>query len=269
VNVTVTVFDSYGRLISGLRKDNFLVFDDKVRQEISHFSDTDSPVSIGIVFDTSSSMKDRMRTAQQALKRFIDSSHQDDDFFMITFNDRPKLAKGFTTSADDLIAALQGTKPEGSTALYDAVYLALEKAQEGRQRKKAILIISDGQDNHSRYSERELRRRVNEADVQVYAIGLTDSFSDDLRATQYGKRVLAQIVYQTGGRAFFPNAYNENALIEACMRIAVELRHQYSVGFYPSDQSRTGRRHSLEIRLNAPKGVGLIHLSYRRGYQSN
>jgi len=268
VNITVTVFDSYGRLISGLSKDNFSVFDDKVKQEISHFSDTDSPVSIGIVFDISSSMKDRIRSARRALKQFVDLSHRDDDLFLIAFNDRPKLAMDFTTSPEDLALALQLAKPEGSTALYDAVYLALEKVQQGRQPKKAILIISDGQDNHSRYSDRELRRRVKEGDVQVYAIGLTDGFSDDLSIAQYGKRVLAQLAYLTGGRAFFPNAYDENALMEVCRRIAVELRRQYTVGFYPSDRSQNTRLHSIEIRLNAPKGVGRLHLSYRREYQS-
>jgi Ca-activated chloride channel homolog len=254
--------------MSGLSRENFSVLDNKVKQEIIHFSDTDSPISIGIVFDISSSMKDRMGTALQALKQFVALSHTEDDLFLVAFNDRPKLAQDFTTSPNQLIAGLQLTRPGGSTALYDAVYLAIEKIQQGKQPRKAILIISDGQDNHSRYNDSELRRRVREADAQVYSIGLTDAFTDDSSSAQYGKRVLSNLADTTGGQAFFPNAYDQAALLEVCSRIAVELRHQYSIGFYPSRIAPAGW-HSLEIRLKLPRGVGRLQVSHRRGYQSS
>jgi Ca-activated chloride channel family protein len=268
VDITVTAADSYGRFVSGLSKEHFSVFDNGVKQEISHFSDTDSPVSVGIVFDISRSMRDRIRQAARALDQFIRLSHPDDELFLVTFNDRPKLARDFTTSGDDIMNSLALCRPEGSTALYDAVYLAAEKVQQGRHQKKVILIISDGEDNKSRYHDLELRRRMIESDTQVYAIGLTDANLYDDLGFQYGQRVISNLAKMTGGRAFFPNAYSDAALLDICSRIAIELRHQYSLGFYPSATSRGNRWHAIDVRLGPPKGVGTLHLSYRRGYQS-
>jgi Ca-activated chloride channel family protein len=156
--------------------------------------------------------------------------------------------------------------PKGSTALYDAAYIAVEKVQQGRHSKKALLIISDGQDNNSRYTYKELRNRVKEADVQIYAIGITDPASDALSG--FGRSVLEEITRMTGGRAFFPNAYNEPELVEICTRIALELRHQYSVGFYPTDIQSEAKWHKVQVKVNPPRGLGRLSLSYRDGYQS-
>ena len=180
VNVMISVTDPYGRFVTGLAKDHFDVFDDKVKQQIAHFTDEDAPVSLGIVYDVSGSMKERVNRSIRALRRFIDSSHIDDDFFLIGFNDRAKLVQDFTTSGESVIGHLMFVNPKGSTALYDAAYIAVEKVQQGRHSKKALLIISDGQDNNSRYTYKELRNRVKEADVQIYAIGITDPASDSL-----------------------------------------------------------------------------------------
>jgi Ca-activated chloride channel family protein len=156
--------------------------------------------------------------------------------------------------------------PHGSTALYDAAYLAVEKVQQGRHTKKALLIISDGQDNNSRYTYKELRNRVKEADVQIYAIGITDPASDSLAG--FGRSVLEEITRMTGGRAFFPNAYNEPELVEICTRIALELRHQYSIGFYPTDIASEAKWHKVQVKINPPRGLGRLSLLYREGYQS-
>jgi len=150
VNVVISVTDPYGRFVTGLGKDHFDVFDDKVKQQIAHFSDDDAPVSLGIVYDVSGSMKERIHRSIRALKRFIETSHDDDDFFLIGFNDRAKLVQDFTTSGDQVVSHLMFVQPKGSTALYDAAYIAVEKVAQGRHTKKALLIISDGQDNNSR-----------------------------------------------------------------------------------------------------------------------
>ena len=251
---------------TGLGKDHFEVFDDKVKQQIAHFTDDDAPVSLGIVYDVSGSMKERVGRSIRALRRFIETSHADDDFFLIGFNDRAKLVQDFTTSGDNILGHLMFASPHGSTALYDAAYLAVEKVQQGRQSKKALLIISDGQDNNSRYTYKELRNRVKEADVQIYAIGITDPANDTLAG--FGRSVLEEVTRMTGGRAFFPNAYNEPELVEICTRIALELRHQYSVGFYPTDIQSESKWHKVQVKVNPPRGLGRLSLSYRDGYQS-
>jgi Ca-activated chloride channel family protein len=266
VNVTISVTDPYGRFVTGLGKDHFEVFDDKVKQQIAHFTDDDAPVSMGIVYDVSGSMKERVGRSIKALRRFIETSHNDDDFFLIGFNDRAKLVQDFTTSGDSILGHLLFAAPHGSTALYDAAYIAVEKVQQGRQSKKALLIISDGQDNNSRYTYKELRNRVKEADVQIYAIGITDPANDTLAG--FGRSVLEEITRMTGGRAFFPNAYNEPELVEICTRIALELRHQYSVGFYPTDIQSEAKWHKVQVKVNPPRGLGRLSLSYRDGYQS-
>jgi len=266
VNVMISVTDPYGRFVTGLGKDHFDVFDDKVKQQIAHFTDEDAPVSLGIVYDVSGSMKERVNRSIRALRRFVDSSHVDDDFFLIGFNDRAKLVQDFTTSGESVIGHLMFVNPKGSTALYDAAYIAVEKVQQGRHSKKALLIISDGQDNNSRYTYKELRNRVKEADVQIYAIGITDPASDSLSG--FGRSVLEEITRMTGGRAFFPNAYNEPELVEICTRIALELRHQYSVGFYPTDIQSDAKWHKVQVKVNPPRGLGRLSLLYRDGYQS-
>jgi Ca-activated chloride channel homolog len=266
VNPTVTVTDSYGRFVTGLRKEHFEVYDDKVKQEIAHFSDEDAPVSLGIVYDVSGSMKERITRSLGALKRFIETSHDDDDVFLMAFNDRPMLVEDFTTSADRLIGRLMFVSPKKSTALYDAVYLAVEKVRQGRHSKKALLLISDGQDNNSRYSSKELRNRVKEADVLIYAIGITDPYNDSLAG--FGRGLLEELARMTGGRAFFPNGYNEPELMEVCTRIALELRHQYAIGFYPTDTSNKAKWHKVKIKVKPPRGVGRLSLSYKTGYQS-
>lgn len=265
VNLTVTVTDPYGRFVTGLKREHFEVFDNKVKQEIAHFTDDDTPVSLGIVYDVSGSMSARISRSIRALTRFVETSHDDDDIFLIGFNDRAKLVQDFTTSAEQTLSRLMFVQPKGQTALYDAAYLAVEKIQQGRHTKKALLVISDGQDNNSRYTYKELRNRVKEADVQIYAIGITD-YNDSLSG--FGRANLEEITRMTGGRAFFPNAYNEPELVEICTRIALELRHQYSIAFYPSNLAGDGKWHKVQVKVNPPKGLGRLSLSYKDGYMS-
>lgn len=266
VSITVTATDSYGRFVTGLTKEDFEIYDDKVKQTIAHFSDADAPVSMGIVYDVSGSMKERIKRSMEALKRFVETSHEDDDFFLLAFNDRANLVQDFTLSPDKVLSHLMFVQPKGSTALYDAAYLSIEKIKQGHHPKKAILIISDGQDNNSRYTYEELRKRVKEADVQIYAIGITDPATDSLAG--FGRSVLEELARMTGGRAFFPNAYNEPELVEICTRIALELRHQYAIGFYPTDVASAEKWHKIQVKVNPPRGLGHLSLDYKDGYES-
>ena len=266
VSLNVTVTDTYGRFVTGLKKEHFEVYDEKVKQRIEFFSDEDSPVSLGLVYDVSGSMKSRASRSIRALTRFFETSHTDDDYFLMAFNDRARLVQDFTTSADQILSRLMFVEAKKSTALYDAAYLAVEKVRQGRHTKKALLIISDGQDNQSRYTYKELRNRVKEADVIIYAIGITDPYNDSLSG--YGRSILTEMARMTGGRAFFPTAYNELELVEICTRIALELRHQYALGFYPTDKADKEEWRDLKVKIKPPRGLGRLAVIHREGYQA-
>ena len=255
VSVTVTVSDKHRRFVTGLTKDQFEVYDDNVKQEIALFSTQDSPLTLGIVYDVSGSMNPLSTQSFHALKGLFEYSHTDDEYFVVSFNDRAKLLQDFTSVPNDIINRAVFIKPKGSTALFDAVYLALEKVKEGRHEKKALLVISDGEENGSRYSFGELRKALRETDAQLYAIGLGTGGS------------LPHITETSGGLTFFPMDYSEVGDIYT--RIALMLRNQYVVGFYPNGESTTTRWHKLRIKVNVPKQLGKVTVFYRNGYESS
>jgi Ca-activated chloride channel family protein len=260
VSLNVSVTDPFGRLVTGLRKEHFEVYDDKVKQDIAHFTDLDAPLSIGIVYDVSGSMGSTIGSSFQALRHFIETSHEEDDFFLIVFNDRSRLAEDFTTSADTLLGRLILVKPKNSTAFYDAVYLGLEKVLQGRHERKALLIISDGEDNNSRYSHKEVRERARESGVMIYGIALPGPHG-------YGFGVMSHVAGFTGGRSFSPGQDGMN-FSDICIRIALELRHQYSIGFYPTNAKSDTKWHKVKIRVNGPRGLGRLSLTYKDRYES-
>lgn len=264
VTVTITVTDSYNRLVTGLDRQHFEVFEDKVKQNIEFFNDEDSPVSIGIIFDVSGSMKGKMSRARDALKAFIKTSHSDDDFFLVGFNQRANLLAEFT-DGDAMLNKLTLVDAKGQTALYDAAYLGVEKVKQGRHEKRALLLISDGQDNSSRYTYGELRKILKEAGVQIYSIGIVEAGggaggSLDLQ----GQGILQEISNVTGGKAFFPRSGME--LEEITTRIALELRHQYSIGYMPTNVERDGKWRKVNVKLNPPRGLGHLTTHYKEGY---
>ena len=258
VSLTVTVGDSLGRFVTGLSKRNFEVFDDGVKQEIVHFSDEDAPITLGIIYDVSGSMGDLTSRSFQTLRRLFDTSHRDDEYFIIAFNDRAKLVQDFTTSPSDIMSRVIFVKAKGSTALFDGVYLGLEKARQGRHQKKALLIISDGEENSSRYSGRELRDMLKESDVPVYSIGISQFYQ--------GLGTLQALSSWSGGITFTP--YDEPQTRDIYTRIALMLRHQYAIGFYPTDPESPVDWHKIKINVNAPKGLGRLWLNYKNGYRS-
>ncbi|NOT62907.1 MAG: VWA domain-containing protein, partial [Acidobacteria bacterium] len=225
VSLPVTVVDPYNRLVTGLERKHFEIFEDKVKQDIDGFRDADMPVSIGIIFDVSGSMKGKLDRAREAMKAFVETSHAEDDYFLIGFNQRANLIAEFS-DGQTLLNKLTLVNPSGQTALYDASYLGIEKVKQGRHQKHAILMISDGQDNSSRYTYGELRKLLKESGVQVYCIGIVElgggaGASLDLQ----GQAILEEIAQTTGGKSFFPRSPAE--LEDATTRIALELRHQY------------------------------------------
>jgi Ca-activated chloride channel homolog len=264
VSLTVTVTDSLNRLVSGLDRRHFEVYEDKVKQEISFFSEADAPVNMGIVFDVSGSMKGKLDRARDALKAFSQTSHSDDDFFLVGFNQRANLLAEFT-DGEALANKLTLVDPKGQTALYDAAYLGIEKVKQGRHSRNAILLISDGQDNSSRYTYGELRKLLKEAGVQIYCIGIVE-IGGGAGGTldMQGQAILEEIAQTTGGKAFFPKSGAE--LEEITTRIALELRHQYSIGYIPTNVKHDGQWHKVKVNVKPPKGWSNLKALHKEGY---
>lgn len=267
ITLTVTVTDTYGRFVTGLGKNAFTIYDDKEPQEISFFSDEDAPVSLGIVFDVSGSMSgDKISKAREALQRFIDTSHTRDEYFLIGFNQRAQLLLERTRDSDALLQKLTFVDTKGQTALYDACYLGVERVTRGAHQKRAILLISDGQDNSSRYTFSELRRLLKETDVIIYAIGIVSSH-DDSQLGYAGRSILEELAGVSGGKAFFPSTGAE--MNDTFERIALELRTQYSIGYRPSNFANDGKWHKIKIKVQPPRGFPRLFVRGREGYYAN
>jgi Ca-activated chloride channel family protein len=262
VTLTLTVHDEWGRYVSNLSKKHFSVFEDGVEQEISFFSDVDAPASIGIVYDISGSMgSGKIIRSRRALERFMLTSHPSDEYSLITFNDKVRLLADRTRDHNEVLDKLSMLKPGGNTAFYDGVYLGVDRVMRGSHAKRAVLVISDGQDNSSRYSFGEMRRFLKEADVIIYAIGISDGSALD----DAGQGFLKQLSEATGGRAFFPGL-SDGSFDEICERIALELRHQYSIGYLPTDFRQDGKWRSLKAKVARLRGMPRLSVRARKGY---
>ena len=265
ITLTVTVTDTYGRYVSGLDKKAFKVFEDKEEQEIEYFSDDDTPVSVGILFDVSGSMsQDKIRKAREALSRFIQTSHDSDEYFLIGFNSRAQLLLDKTRDGDAVLNKMTFVETRGNTALYDACYLGVEKVTRGAHQKRAILLISDGQDNDSRYTFSEVRRLLKESDVVVYSIGILGGNDPGSSLGMEGQSTLDELSAVSGGKAFFPNTSAE--MDELFERIALELRHQYSIGYRPKNFKNDGKWHKLKVKVTPPRGLPRLFVRSREGY---
>src|SRR5437870_2281734 len=204
VQIPVTVTDPLNRFVTGLEVENFRVFEDKAEQKLLQFSNEDAPLAIGIVFDCSGSMGNKLDKSRQAVSQFFKTANPEDEFFLVEFNDRPQLATDFTTRLEEIQNRLAFTQSKGRTALLDGVYMALKKMKKAKNPRKALLIISDGGDNSSRYTESEIKNLVREADVQIYTIGIFEPMSTRGRTPEElsGPSLLSELAEQTGGRHF-------------------------------------------------------------------
>ncbi|MBC7900951.1 MAG: VWA domain-containing protein [Saprospiraceae bacterium] len=265
VTLTLTVTDLYGRYVSGLTKNAFTVFDSNQEQEITFFSDSDAPVSVGILFDVSGSMSgEKIVKAQAALRRFINSSHPNDEYFLIAFNNRAQLLLDRTRDGEALLQKLTLVAPKQNTALYDAVYLGIEKVTRGSHQKRALLIISDGQDNASRYNFGEVRRLMKESDVVTYAVGIINGGDAGSALGMQGQAFLDELTSVTGGKSFYPTSDIE--MDEIFERIALELRHQYSIGYTPTDFRLDGKWRKVKTKVKPPRGLPRLTVRSREGY---
>ena len=264
VNVTVT--DSYNRLVTGLEPDNFRVFENSVEQEIQYFSSEDVPISIGVIFDLSGSMANKVGKAKEAALEFFKTANPQDEFFLVSFNERAEVVSTFTNSVEDLQSCILSASAKGRTALFDAIYLGLREMSTARNAKRALLIISDGGDNHSRYNENDVKRLVREADTQLYAVGMFDPLGYRSRTPEElnGPSLLSELAELTGGRAF--DVENANELPDIAAKIGSELRNQYILGYRPSNKSHDARWRKIKVKLRAPKGLPPLSIYAKAGY---
>lgn len=264
VNVTVT--DPLDRLVTGLEKDHFRIFEDNVEQEVLTMSSEDIPVSIGLVFDMSGSMSDKVEKAREAAVEFMRTANPKDQFFLVSFNDRAELTSGFTSSVDEMQTHMMFTSSHGRTALLDAVYLGLSQMRGAHNGKRALLIISDGGDNHSRYNENDIKNYLKEADCQLYAIGIFDPIGIRSRTPEEleGPSLLSEMTEMTGGRVF--PVGNLNELPDIAAKIGMELRNQYVLGYKSSNAHHNGTWRKIRVKMRPPKGLPPLNVFAKTGY---
>ena len=266
VNVSVT--DPLDRLVTGLEKQHFRVFEDGVEQDVLSLSSEDVPISIGLVFDMSGSMSDKVEKAREAAVQFMRTANPLDQFFLVSFNDRAELTSGFTNSVDELQNRMMFTASKGRTALLDAVYLGLSQMRGAHNGKRALLIISDGGDNHSRYNESDVKNYLKEADCQLYAIGIFDPVGIRSRTPEEleGPSLLSEMTEMTGGRVF--PVGNLGELPDIAAKIGMELRNQYVLGYKSSNARHNGAWRKIKVKLRPPKGLPPLNVFAKTGYYS-
>jgi Ca-activated chloride channel homolog len=263
VLVPVSITDNRNRPVLGLEQSNFQLFENKKPQEIKNFSSEDTPVSVGILLDTSGSMSHKLERAREAVFEFCEASNPQDEFFLITFSNQPHLVTDFTPNSENVKHDLLSVRAQGQTSLLDAIYLGLTKMRSARYARKALLVISDGGDNHSRYSERDVRSAILESDVSFYAIGTYDrwvSTQEEMR----GPELLHTIADSTGGLAF--SLGNVSEMPDVTRSIGDRLRHQYVLAYTPAAAMRDGKWHKISVKLRLPKKFSFLHVAARTGY---
>ena len=266
VLVPITVTDPYDRIVTGLERSHFEVFDESVPQEISAFSTEDAPISVGLVFDASQSMGSKIQKSKEASLQFFKTSNPQDEFFLIRFRGKPNFVSHFTSSYEDILEQLLYIKSDGRTALLDAMYLGLNEMKKASTTRKALLVLSDGGDNHSRYTERDVKRAVKELDVQIYSVGIFNPLSTRTGIPEIvqGPGLLADISEISGGRMFAVD--NANELPDILEKISIELRNQYLIGYSPTNLIRDGRWRRIKVKLRPPPGLPPLQVYARTGY---
>ncbi len=266
VLVPVSVTDPNERFVTGLSPDNFQVFEGKTPQTIQHFSREDVPVSIGMILDVSGSMGDKLERLRESVNQFCDAANPQDEFFLIIFADEPRLAVDFTTSTSEIQKELVFALPKGRTSLLDAIHMGLRKMKDARYGKKALLVISDGGDNHSRHGERDVKGLARESDVMIYSIGLFDRYLPTPEE-MLGPHLLTEVTEPTGGRAYTLD--NPNEMPAVARHIGVELRTQYVLAYRPKDLTHNGRWRKIRVKLMLPKKLAFLRAHAKTGYYAS
>lgn len=266
VLIPVSVTDTSNRYVLGLEKQNFRLLDDDVEQTIAHFSNEDAPLSIGLIVDTSGSIGSKLDTARKAVGEFLKTLDASDEAFLVEFSDRAELAMPFTDRTAEIEEKLRSARSAGLTALLDGVHLGLQEMKHARNPRKALLVISDGGDNNSLYTSKQIQDLVREADVQIYAMGVFEPFLGlGLTAAEVnGPRLLAEISEQTGGRALAATSLRD--LPGIAERIGLELRNQYLLAYSPSMRAKDGKYHRVQVNLLKPDELPALKARWRLGY---
>jgi len=265
VLLPVHVTNALGGPVTDLGRESFRILEDGIGQTISSFCNEDTPVSIGLLFDSSGSMRGKMEKTAETATAFFQAANPQDEFFLVQFNDRARMVVPFTQDASAMFARLSHTKPYGRTSLVDAVFLALQQIKKGRYSRRALVILSDGGDNWSRHSVRELKEALLESDVLVYAMGIFEPAGTKRLSAEErnGPALLNELTEQSGGRHFPVSAVDQLPAISRT--ISRELHNEYVLGFYSTNPARDGKYRNLSVKLAAPDGQQL-RISFRRGY---
>ena len=252
VLIPVTVTTPLNQFVTGMEKENFRLMEDKVEQKVSYFASFDAPLSIGLVFDMSGSMSNKLNKSRQAAAEFFKTANPEDEFFLVQFNDRPQLVTPFTRATEDIQNRL--------------TFMALQELRKGKNPRRALLIISDGGDNSSRYTETEVRNLLREADAQLYAMGIFEPVGSRSRSAEElgGPGLLSELAQMTGGRHF--PVENLNDLPDIAAKIGIELRNQYVLGYISKNLARDGKYRRVTVKLNQPRGLPPLRALYRQGY---
>jgi Ca-activated chloride channel homolog len=267
VLIPVTVTDTLNRFVLGLQRDDFQLSEDGVKQNVTLFSGEDAPLSLGVIFDESGSMSYKLRTSRDAATQLLTALDKEDQAFLVEFADSAKVSVPFTRPKEDMQTALKNAQAGGQTAMLDAIDTGLIEMKKAKNARKAIVIVSDGGDNSSHYTAAQIEALVREADVQIYAMGVFDPvFSFGATPEEIsGPRLLSEIASQTGGRAFAAAVPSD--LPSVANRIAVELRNQYVLGYYPKNKARDGNYRNVKVYVSQPIGIGSpLKAHWRLGY---
>ena len=264
VLVNVAVTDARGRFVTGLEQQDFQVFEDKIAQTVAYFSAEEAPVSVALVLDFSGSMAPAFGKLQQAVAEFLKSANPLDEFCLIEFRDRPEMSMGFTSAPGAIQNRVALTKPEGNTALLDAVYLGLRHMRKARNARKILLIVSDGGDNHSRFRAREVENLARESDVEIYAIGMGSSSVRTVGDLWDGPALLNELADEAGGRCY--DIDDPRGLPAVADKIGRELRHQYVLGYVPQNRQRDGRYRRIQVKIARAPGQPRLTAYWKRGY---
>jgi len=260
--VPVTVLDTLGHNVLGLNRENFRVFDGADERPIITFGESDAPVSVGLIFDCSRSMREKFKVARQAPVELFNQLNPDDESFLITVADRPRLRQGFTSAFNDIQNALLFTNPDGTTSLLDGVYMGLQHLKKGHNPRKALIVVSDGGDNNSRYTLRELTSMAAEADVQIFSICLFEKPQTEEEVD--GPALLSKLAQASGGINYMIN--NVNDMKTAFGRVGVTLHNQYMLGYYPPENAPCGKYRKITVKVLLPPGIPRLKIFARNGY---
>lgn len=266
VLIHVAITDDKGRFVTGLAKENFQVFEEKTEQKVKYFSAEEAPLSVGLVLDFSHSMSDKFNRLQEAVAQFLKTGNPQDEFCLVEFRDRAELAMGFTGAPEEIQNRVAFVRPKGSTALLDAVYLGLRQMKKAHNARKALLIVSDGADNNSRFRARDVENLARESDVEIYAIGLVDWTPPQREEPEKpaGAALLDEITEQGGGRYY--QIDNPRELPAVAEKIGRELRHQYVLGYTSSNPERDGKYSHVRVKIVRPAGQPKYWAYWKRGY---